>query len=395
MEIYDFIAINFAAGVGILFLFIFVFTNTTLNKQIRKIFFTLIMLELLELIFYSLELWTATFAEPVMARTLLSALGYAIRPMLLYLILLLMMRNCTNKKHFIVLAIPLVINTLIVCSAFFIDVAFSYDEANVFVRGPLGYTTHFVLFLYLLLILVRTLKEYGMRNAFESAVICTIVGLVTFSIIVEAVYSVRNIGKTVIVLSTVAYYMFFQTQIFRETMADEQNSREIFEEKSKIDGTTGLLNKNTFFDVVNKALQSNTDGGVALLFLDLDHFKDVNDRLGHLVGDEVIRATAKKLQNVFRNSDIICRFGGDEFCVFTQGVPKEVLSHRLNEMLLALQIEYLNETDVVKTTASIGAVYCAEAITLDFTSLLKLADGALYEAKNSGRNHYVIKEYTG
>lgn len=393
--LHNFFAISFVPYAGILFLLIFLCANTTMDKHVLKMFFLLWILEFTELTVYNLELWTSTFAEPGFARMLLSALGYSVRILSIYFFLMLSMRNQATLKSRVLWALPAVVNALVAFSVFFSNAAFSFSPDNHFQRGPLGYTAHMIFLFYLVSIFFVTIKGLDGRSRFESIVICAIVLFIAISVLIATLFGVDGLGCAATVLATVVYYMFFQTQIYRETMFEEQKSRALFERQSKTDGATGLLNKTAFLDAANTALRSGTDDCIAVVFLDLDHFKNVNDCLGHLTGDKVIKDTAKKLQNVFRNADIIGRFGGDEFCAFLQGVPKSVLSQRLDEIAVALQMEYVHGEDRVPITASIGAGYCSDQKNLDIKALLELADEAAYEAKSKGGNGYVIQEYQG
>lgn len=103
-------------------------------------------------------------------------------------------------------------------SAFFTGIAYSYNEQNQFVRGPLGYTTHIVLFFYLICVLVFffTNAKGKRKVVLENSVLRIACGVTVTALVVEAVYAVRSLGRTAIVLSTFAYYLYFQTKGFRE-----------------------------------------------------------------------------------------------------------------------------------------------------------------------------------
>ncbi len=394
METYNYFTITFAPCIGIVFLLIFLFNNSMLNKKIKGAFYALIFLELAQIIFYGLELWTSTFSEPVMARTLLSALGYSIRIIIAYIILRLSIRNLKNKKILALLTVPAYINLVASFSAFFTDIVFSYTSANEFVRGPLGYVPHVISIFYLLAILVTVVTEFSVRSKLETIIVFSIVALIAFSIVTEAMFDIRDISQICTVLSIIFYYMFFQSQTYVDIMHEEKKKQEALTKKASTDGLTGVLNKTAFEDAVTKHMEQNKNQSYALIVLDLDYLKKINDTLGHLVGDQAIIDTADKLQDIFRKDDIIGRFGGDEFLVFLKNIPKEVLHLRLEEMLISMRTEYSNEKDTVKLSASIGAVLC-ETNDLNWTSLFKLADKAVYNAKNNGRNQYVVDYYKG
>jgi diguanylate cyclase (GGDEF)-like protein len=151
---------------------------------------------------------------------------------------------------------------------------------------------------------------------------------------------------------------------------------------SLADALTGLANRRSMeLNVpLMSALAERTDQHLGCLVLDLDHFKQVNDTFGHLVGDDVLKVTADALIKATRNSDLCVRVGGDEFSVFTIVHGKAEL-HDVAERLRAAIAE-LSITP--PTTVSVGGALQDRAATLD--SVMLSADRALYEAKAAGRN---------
>lgn len=156
------------------------------------------------------------------------------------------------------------------------------------------------------------------------------------------------------------------------------------------DALTGISNRVIFMDKLEHAIFRARHHGnqVALLFLDLDRFKVINDSLGHHVGDEILREVAHRLQGCIRQTDTVARLGGDEFTVIlenmssTDGVTK-VACEIIGKLAEPLKIQ---DHDLV-ITASIGiALYPSD--TNDINTLIKFADTAMYKAKDSGRNAY-------
>ncbi|MCA0184930.1 MAG: EAL domain-containing protein [Proteobacteria bacterium] len=126
----------------------------------------------------------------------------------------------------------------------------------------------------------------------------------------------------------------------------------------------------------------------ALLFLDLDGFKTINDSLGHDIGDEMLKALASRLRHQVRETDTVCRLGGDEFLVILPGVRDlESLSLRVDKLLTAVEAPVELPGRTLTTSVSIGvALYPDDGE--DFTTLMKNADTAMYHAKDAGRNTY-------
>ncbi|MCX7192286.1 MAG: bacteriohemerythrin [Proteobacteria bacterium] len=162
------------------------------------------------------------------------------------------------------------------------------------------------------------------------------------------------------------------------------------EEAAHHDALTGLPNRRLLYDRLNQAiLRSNRNGlCLAVCYLDLDGFKQVNDTLGHEAGDEVLRSVAKRLNKLLRGEDTVARLGGDEFVLLLgdldQGVDAGLL---LNRLLQDIAQPIPVEDTSVLVTASIGVTfYSSEHKTPE--QLLKYADEAMYIAKKNGKSRY-------
>lgn len=158
------------------------------------------------------------------------------------------------------------------------------------------------------------------------------------------------------------------------------------------DSLSGLYNKKSTEALIRNLIEkpNDTSQSHALLIIDIDYFKDVNDAFGHAYGDNVLRAISEIIVGHFRSSDIVGRFGGDEFVVMVTGVPgKQWLKRKVYELNLKLSNELREDGQVSNISASIGiAVYPENANT--YEELFEKADQALYETKRNGRNGYTI-----
>lgn len=164
-----------------------------------------------------------------------------------------------------------------------------------------------------------------------------------------------------------------------------------WKEKATRDALTGLYNREHFTQNVAAMLKQDMLTSGAVLFIDVDDFKRVNDTFGHMFGDGVLCYVAKQLMAVFRHTDIIARYGGDEFVVFAPSIEENVLEERLKRLCATFQYPYRSDTVEYQISGSIGAaVYPADGT--DYETLLEHADCALYEAKARGKNCYVLYE---
>lgn len=158
---------------------------------------------------------------------------------------------------------------------------------------------------------------------------------------------------------------------------------------ARFDSMTGLHNRAAFFERLDHAIAMarRHDRTIALLFVDLDRFKDVNDAFGHLSGDEVLKALARRLMKAVRTTDTVARLGGDEFIVLAEDVTNQVDVNEFGIRLLqALSDPMVLHGQECRLGASIGVALFPEDGE-DATTLLKTADAAMYRAKESGGNN--------
>ncbi|MCP5007698.1 MAG: diguanylate cyclase [Planctomycetes bacterium] len=156
------------------------------------------------------------------------------------------------------------------------------------------------------------------------------------------------------------------------------------------DRLTGLPNRQLFLDILSKAVaRADRDGKrVAVLFLDLDGFKSINDTLGHSMGDLLLKAVAKRLQECIRESDLVARVGGDEFIIIIDSVHlvKDVTS--ISQKIVAeISRSYVLDGNEIFITTSIGISLYPDDSS-DMETLVKSADFAMYVAKRLGKNNY-------
>jgi diguanylate cyclase (GGDEF)-like protein len=177
--------------------------------------------------------------------------------------------------------------------------------------------------------------------------------------------------------------------ILRDITARKQTEQQIVE-MARSDSLTGLASRRAFVDALQQEISRGHRGGngFAVLYLDLDHFKDVNDTLGHPVGDMLLQAVAVRLRASVRVGDVIARFGGDEFAVIGVDIGEPSGAAILaGQLLEALSVPFQIEGNEIRCGASVGiAIYGPE--TSNAETLLSFADLALYRAKSDGRGTY-------
>jgi len=172
-------------------------------------------------------------------------------------------------------------------------------------------------------------------------------------------------------------------------MAGWKNEVNRWMEKANRDPLTGLFNREYFEQFASTTIEKGGLTSGAIIFFDLDNFKQVNDTLGHMVGDDVLCFIAKRMRGAFRHTDVIARYGGDEFVAFVNNIEYSELERRLGELCSVLQTPYRNEEIEYRVSGSIGvAVYPNDGET--YQDLLDHADTATYVAKEQGKAQYVF-----
>jgi diguanylate cyclase (GGDEF)-like protein/PAS domain S-box-containing protein len=171
-----------------------------------------------------------------------------------------------------------------------------------------------------------------------------------------------------------------------------EHSREQLERQANHDALTGLPNRRLFMDRLTHALErcARSNQKLALLYVDLDHFKGINDSLGHVIGDELLKEVANRLSRSARAVDTVCRMSGDEFTIVMEDTGHAGLGEAslvAERILDAVSQPFTLSGHTVSSAASIGiSIYPADGTDAD--TLIRNADSALYRAKELGRNRY-------
>jgi len=153
------------------------------------------------------------------------------------------------------------------------------------------------------------------------------------------------------------------------------------------DFLTGINNKSAFLSKVTERLKTVNGQTIAMLMIDIDNFKSINDGYGHLIGDKILSEAAKILGEVWKSEVIIGRFGGDEFVIYSESLDMSSLKKKVAETKEALT---KIESNLYKITCSIGA-YITN-IPEGVNELIEKADKAMYKVKRSGRNGCYISD---
>ncbi len=178
-------------------------------------------------------------------------------------------------------------------------------------------------------------------------------------------------------------------QALEQKVKEQQASEAHIQQLAHFDALTGLPNRVLLNDRSNQAIDIAKRHGetLALLFLDLDHFKNVNDSLGHRFGDELLKELARRLKSAVREQDTVSRLGGDEFILVLPGTDAAGAAHVAAKVMeLAAQAFQIEQHEIIVTPSVGVALYPVDGH--DFDTLCRCADVAMYRAKQDGRNGF-------
>lgn len=195
--------------------------------------------------------------------------------------------------------------------------------------------------------------------------------------------------------STIIYDTYGKPAIVLATARDittEWNQKFILEQKIQKDSLTQLLNLESSKKKINDYLKCKlSKNSTALIVLDIDYFKTINDNHGHYFGNKVIIRFSQCLTSLVRKNDIVARIGGDEFIILLKDMNKQNVINKVEDICQAVRKLQFDEN--VTITASIGVCFLPADQECTFEQLFKIADQALYQAKENGRNRFYFCSY--
>lgn len=346
--IFEIIQQNFVGTAIALFLILFVLTNNNFEKKINRLFLAAAVCVLLLIIE---EAWEAQLAkQPTFTplRVLLSALGYSMRPMIPYF-LIHTIQNYT-KKGFVLLTVPLVVNLLVAGSALFCKISFWYTPDNKFVRGPLGILPFLVAAAYILILLILTLKVCRKGDLLEAMIVSAIVLLAFTSTIMESLFQFRAIQSASIGTSITFYYLFLHSN------------------RSNRDPLTGALIRRRFYLDAERYRSSLS----AVISLDLNDLKKLNDQYGHLAGDKALITLTDIIKRNMGSRASLYRIGGDEFMMLCYKLSEEKVQNLIDRI----------QVNLANTPYRCAMGYALYSYHMELEHLCQIADQAMYEKKH-------------
>lgn len=179
---------------------------------------------------------------------------------------------------------------------------------------------------------------------------------------------------------------------YAQNITNEKEAKIKLDFVSSYDEITGFNNRKQFKKIIQKKLKENIvlEKRGALIIIDIDNFKFINDSYGHNCGDIFIKKFSEDLKEIFNNNEILCRFSGDEFVIFNPCIDNLIdIEAILKDIMLILKNPYIINNKNIYSTASVGVAFFPDH-GQEFEDLLKSADSAMYFAKNNGKNQWQI-----
>ena len=217
--------------------------------------------------------------------------------------------------------------------------------------------------------------------------------LISLSVTVVAIWYGRKLSGQLQDMNT-----YLEQKIYERTESLLDTQKELLEDNSELtrmaltDSLTGLSNRTHMNQILHKEYSrfERHNQRFGIIMLDIDHFKSINDRLGHDAGDTVLKKLASIFEKAIRTSDFIARWGGEEFLICCTTIEEEDLlpiAETIRQLVASTEFEQKGQI-----TASLGCAAIVKGETI--ADLIKRADVALYEAKNNGRNQSTVSEFT-
>lgn len=345
----DLVAMNYASILTLVCLLVFIFTNDYFVRRLRLLFLVSCFMLLTLVTADSIEYWTASLNYYTPVRTLMSAIGYSLRPIVIFVVILLL-GNVKGKRS-VWIALPAMINLVISFSAFFTGIAYSYTDNNQFVRGPLGYSAFVAASFYEIVLIICTVKQYRLVRITESVISAVVVCFFLLATVMESVWKFEGVINVSGAVALTFYYLYLNTQQFKR------------------DPLTNVLNRRCLYLDAEKRISELR----AVLSIDLNDLKKWNDENGHDKGDEAICTLVRSIEDVLLPNCFIYRVGGDEFMIlcFNQTIENVIeLKQKIKENVANTPI-----------SCAVGVAYRKD--DEEFLKLCSRADKAMYEDKKS------------
>lgn len=365
--------------IGLLYIKYDLVENKRINNCVRINFLLILVLSVID----TIELWTAEFAKPTIWRVLSSAVGYSIRPLLIYILIFSILRD---KRKNLLFFIPEAVNVIVAFSVLFTGIAYSYSENNIFVRGPLGYTSYLVSLIYLILCLYYSNKYIRSDKGFRNILFIVAISAIVVSVL-GTVIGLSGRINAVIAIGNMLFYLYFYTSASVEkvvTSTRETEQKNALEKLAYKDVLTELGNRAAF----SRQLSISDDAeDAACVVFDVNNLKLCNDRYGHNEGDKMIKDAAECIEGAFKNIGECFRIGGDEFTVLLEGKDESEILKSIERMNVLVSDK--NRERIMPLSIAMGYAI-REGIGENIEHLFNRSDERMYDMKYRMKKEFPV-----
>lgn len=349
---------NFINIAIVLFLYIFLTTGTTMSKFNQRIFVTATIILFAMILADATDYYLYTSDEVHLLRYITSAAGYTLRPIEIFLMILIAKRFDNIRTA--LFSVPIVVNGVMAFTSVFTHLMFYFDNANKFHRGPFGILPFVVCGFYLIFLLITSIKKYRIGNRVEASVVVFIVIMLALASAMETLFGFKFFINGVGGISITFYYAFLNTQTYKR------------------DAMTSALNRHSFYaDSVRLSKKS-----MVVVSIDLNNLKLINDTKGHEAGDAAILSTARTIFKHLPARYQLYRIGGDEF---TMLCPKAKMSD-----VEKIMDKIIIDANVSGYTLAWGADEYFPG--MKFEDVLALSDKKMYENKKAIKQRQILNK---
>lgn len=338
----SFTTICLIVGLGIITV-----TNRNFDERTNRPFIAFVLLVLVLVVADTTDSYFAGFSQPSILRFLAAAAGYTLRPASIAILIGILLRR---KRSGVMLWIPVIVVGILAFTSSFTHIMFWFDAQNNFMRGPLGYISHVVSGIYLIVLIALTIKMHRDITSGEifaivySAVICAVATALE-SVLPDCKFLITGAMMT----SCTLYYVVIYIETYRRDML------------------TGLMNRRSLYLDVKRMRHSS----IAVVSMDLNGLKEINDSLGHSAGDRALQSMGNAMHTKSGKQFLLYRVGGDEFMALGKGQRPEAVSAYIGDMRAALAADDL--------TASFGCAFYRSGDSFD--DICNQADARMYDDK--------------
>jgi diguanylate cyclase (GGDEF)-like protein len=314
-------------------------------------------------------------------------------------------RQATNQLHAEKI-VSLYSLSVMALAALSVEALFLYHDQLPILATRTGYTSVFHSVVEQLLIysaaavLAALLLASRLRNTIHlwlaAVLVAFIIDIVVSGEMVQRIYTLSWVIGLGQAMAWQCLFLAIQLQDSSEQLAAFANDKRELIEETLRDALTGLYNRRGFDVLFDEAMRQSRRAhtALAILVLDLDHFKSYNDHFGHIAGDEALRAVAKTIGSIAnRSTDVCCRVGGEEFAVvlrMTDDASAMTVAERIRSSIMRLHIPHAPSVPLPSVTVSIGVAATDGKSSVSPKALYEMADNALYRAKRLGRNRIAV-----